>query len=101
MADLHAWLLKQHPGLRTYKTFCQQAYQLADSDPDHRALYRLLAEMAERYIRTFDEEPLPTDVSEQAFQRLLQAVADAEASINAPIPTKIATLNRIAATELF
>jgi hypothetical protein len=101
LGELHDWLISQHPGLRTYKSFYHKAFELAASDTDHRALYRLLANMAERYVSTFDEEPLPVDIAKQAYQRLLDIVDDAEKSIGAPVSQQVQTLNKIAATELF
>ena len=101
LGELHDWLLSQHPGLRTYKSFHHKALELAASDADHRALYRLLATMAERYVSTYDEAPLPVDVAKQAYQRLRDIVDDAEKSIGAPATQQIQTLNRIAAAELF
>ena len=101
MGELRDWLHSQHPGLRTYKAFHDKALELAASDADHRALYHLLAHTAERYVRTFDEEPLPVDVARQAYQRLRDIVEDAEKSIDAPVNQQVQTLNRIAAVELF
>lgn len=101
MGELHDWLVSQHPGLRTYKSFQSKALELASSDAEHGALYRLLASMVGRYIESFDEEPLPVDVAKQAYQRLLSIVDDAEKSVTAPAPEQVKTLNRVAATELF
>ena len=101
MGELHDWLADQHPGLRTYKTFQQKVLQLAGSDADHLAVYRMLATLVGSYIDSFDEEPLPVDVAKQAFQRLLGVVGDAENAIQAPPAEQIATLNKIAATKLF
>ncbi|WP_315833706.1 hypothetical protein [Bradyrhizobium prioriisuperbiae] len=101
MGELHNWLVSQHPGLRTYKSFQHKALELASSDAEHGALYRLLASMVGRYIESFDEEPLPVDVAKQAYQRLLSIVDDAEKSTTAPALEQVKTLNRVAATELF
>ena len=101
MGELHDWLISQHPGLRTYKSFHHKALELAASDTDHRALYCLLANMAERYVLTFDEEPLPVDVAKQAYQRLLAIVDDAEKSISASAYQQVEALNKIAVAELF
>lgn len=100
MGELHDWLARQHPGLRTYKVFLQKALQLAGAEPEHRACYRMLAALAESYIDSFDEEPLPVDVAQQAFERLLGAVGDAERSIQASPADQIATLNKLAAATL-
>jgi len=101
LGELRDWLFSQHPGLRTYKSFQHKALELAASDAEHRALYHLLANMAERYVSTFDEEPLPVDVARQAYQRLREIVDDAEQSIDAPVNQQVQMLNRIAAVELF
>ena len=101
MGELHSWLVSQHPGLRTYRSFQQKAMELASSDDEHRALYRLLASMVGRYIDSFDEEPLPVDIAKQAYQRLLSIVDDAENSMDAPASQQMQTLNKVAATELF
>jgi hypothetical protein len=101
LGELHNWLVGQHPGLRTYKSFQHKSLELASSDGEHRALYRLLASMVGRYIDSFDEEPLPVEVAKQAYQRLLGIVDDAENSIAAPAAQQIQVLNKVAATELF
>lgn len=75
--------------------------ELASSDAEHRALYRLLSGMVGRYIESFDEEPLPVDVAKLAFQRLLSVVDEAEKSIDAPASQQMQALNRVAATELY
>ncbi|MEW6639742.1 MAG: hypothetical protein AB1586_04485 [Pseudomonadota bacterium] len=100
MGELHDWLTRQHPGLRTYKVFQQKALQLASAEPEHRACYRMLAALADGYIDSFDEEPLPVEVAQQAFERLLGVVSDAEQSIQAPPADQLATLNKIAAATL-
>jgi len=101
LGELHRWLLAQHPGLRTYKSFQQKALELASSDDEHRAVYCLLASMVGRYIDSFDEEPLPVDVAKRAYQRLVSVVDEAELSMAEPVSQQMQTLNRVAATELF
>lgn len=100
MTTLHDWLVGQHPGLRTYTSLQHKALQLASSDAEHCALYHLLAGLAGRYAESYDEEPLPTDVAQQAYRRLLATVGDAERSISLPPSEQIQALNRLAATEL-
>lgn len=100
MSELHDWLVGQHPGLRTYDSLQHKALRLASSDAEHGALYRLLAGLAGRYVESFDEEPLPADVAQQAYQRLLATVGDAERSLSAPPSEQVKALNRLAATEL-
>lgn len=101
MSELHDWLVTQHPGLRTYKSFRDKVLQRAAADTDHRALYRLLSDLAGHYVARYDGEPVPVDVAMKAYRCLLETVADAEASLAAPLDQQLATLNRIAATELF
>jgi hypothetical protein len=55
MSELHCWLSTQHHGLQTYKFLKQQLIGRASTDPEHAALYRLLASMIDPYIDSFDE----------------------------------------------
>ena len=74
MSELHSWLSTQHHGLQTYKSLKQKLIGRASADPEHAALYRLLASMIDPYIDSFDEEPLPVDVADQVFARVLDIV---------------------------
>ena len=62
MNDLHTWLSQQHHGLRTFRTFQQKLDDASKSDPEQRALCRLLNTVVGSYVDTFDEEPLPVAV---------------------------------------
>lgn len=101
MSDLRDWLAGQHPGLRTYTSFREKALQLCATDAEHRALYRLLANLAGHYVATFDEEPLPVEVASHAYDVFLDLVEQGDRSIDASVEQQLATLNRIAAAELF
>jgi hypothetical protein len=101
LSDLRDWLAGQHPGLRTYKSFREKALQLCATDAQHRALYRLLANLAGHYVATFDEEPLPVDVASHAYDVFLDLVEQGDRSIDASVEQQLATLNRIAVAELF
>jgi hypothetical protein len=101
LSDLHDWLAGQHPGLRTYKSFREKALKLCVTEAEHRALYRLLANLAGHYVATFDEEPLPVDVAKHAYDRFLGLVEEGDRSIGASVEQQLATLNRIAVAELF
>lgn len=101
MGELTTWLSSQHPGLRTYKAFRSKTLALSASDTEHRALYTLFAAMAGRYIESFDEEPLPVEIADRAYEKLLKIVSEAEGSTSAPASQQIRTLNRVASTELF
>src|SRR5690349_18069961 len=75
MNDLHAWLLQQHHGLRTFQIFQQKLATLSEDEPEQRALCRLLSYLVGRYIEAFDEEPLPVAAADRAYQHLLDLVA--------------------------
>jgi hypothetical protein len=54
----------------------------ASADPEHAALYKLLASMIDPYIDSFDEEPLPVEVADEVFARVLDIVRYAEDSVS-------------------
>ena len=101
MGDLRDWLAEQHPGLGTYKSFREKALELSATDAEHRALYRLLANLAGHYVTTFDEEPLPVDIAKRAYDTFLDLIEEGDRSIGASVEQQLAALNRIAAAELF
>jgi hypothetical protein len=101
LGALSDWLAGQHPGLRTFKTFQEKALQLSVAEADYRALYRLLAGVAGRYVEAFDEKPVPVDVAKRAYDKFLGLVKSAEQSINASCERQVETLNAIAGAELF
>ena len=78
MVELHSWLPHQHPGLKTYVALQQKTNELAQSDAEHRAVYKLLSSILDPFIASFDEEPLPAGVAEATFQRLLAVRPDFE-----------------------
>ncbi len=101
MGVLSDWLAGQHPGLRTFKTFQEKALQLSAAEADHRALYRLLAGVAGRYVEAFDEKPVPVDVAGRAYEKFKGLVAGGEGSIGASCEKQVEALNMIAGAELF
>ena len=100
MTDLRDWLAGQHPGLRTYVALQQKTNELARTDADHRAIYKLLSSIIDPFIESFDEDPLPAGVAEATFQRLLDVVREAEDAISLAPEKQIDALNKIAAVEL-
>jgi hypothetical protein len=100
MVELHSWLSHQHPGLRTYVALQQKTNELARTDAEHRAIYKLLSSIIDPFIESFDEDPLPAGVAETTFQRLLAVVRDAENAISLAPEKQIDALNKIAAVEL-
>jgi hypothetical protein len=97
MSDLHAWLSRQHHGLRIFQIFQQKLATLSGDEPEQRALCRLLTYLVGSYIEAFDEEPLP--VADRAFQRLLDLVASLD--FRASAEHRLADLNRVAACDLW
>src|SRR5450631_3491692 len=97
LGNLRDWLAGQHPGLRTYRCFRDKALELGATDAEHRALYRLLSNLAGHYVATFDEEPLPVDVATRAFDTFLDLIEEGDRSMGAPAEQQLAALNRIAA----
>ncbi len=100
MVELHSWLSHQHSGLWTYVALQQMTNELAETDAEHRAVYRLLSSILDPFIASFDEEPLPAGVAEATFQRLLAVVRDADTAIALAPDQQIDALNRIAAVDL-
>jgi hypothetical protein len=101
VGTLSDWLAGQHPGLRTYKAFQEKALRLSVTEADYRALYRLLADIAGRYVAAFDEKPVPVEVAKHAYDKLLGLVKSAEQSIGGSSERQVETLNMIAGAELF
>jgi hypothetical protein len=98
VTDLYDWFSRQHHGLRTYQLFRQKLGELSKNQPEKRALYALLSQLAVRYIEAFDEQPIPTAVADRAYQGLLTLLASLDRSPSAD--GKLADLNRVAATDL-
>ena len=101
MGALSDWLAGQHPGLRTFKTFQEKALQLSAAEADHRALYRLLAGVAGRYVEAFDEKPVPVDVAKPPMRNFRSSSRVASSRSAHPCERQIEALNTIAGAELF
>ncbi|MGY8704679.1 hypothetical protein RAD16_02905 [Bradyrhizobium sp. 18BD] len=99
MNDLHTWLSEQHHGLRTFRTFQQKLDTLGRDDPDQRGLCRLLSGLVGRYVEAFDEAPLPVEIADGAYHRLLTLVASIDP--NADADRRLADINRVAESELW
>jgi hypothetical protein len=100
MVELHSWLSHQHPGLKTYVALQQKTDELAQSDAEHRAVYKLLSSILDPFIASFDEEPLPVGVADATFQRLLAVVRDADNAVSLAPDRQIDALNKIASVDL-
>jgi hypothetical protein len=98
VTNLYNWLSRQHHGLRTYQLFKQKLGELSKIQPDKKALYALLSQLATRYIDAFDEQPVPAAIADLAFQRLLILLASLDRCASAD--RQLADLNRVAATDL-
>ena len=100
MVELHSWLSHQHPGLKTFVALQEKTNELAETDAEHRAIYKLLSSIIDPFIASFDEEPLPAGVAEATFARLLAVVRDAENATSLAPDQQIDALNKIAAVDL-
>ncbi|MGY8636405.1 hypothetical protein RAD15_28435 [Bradyrhizobium sp. 14AA] len=99
MNDLHAWLSEQHHGLRTFRTFQQKLDTLGRDDPAQRGLCRLLSSLVGSYVEAYDEAPLPVEVADGAYRRLLTLVASIDP--NADADRRLADINRVAESRLW
>ncbi|MBR1175608.1 hypothetical protein JQ617_16750 [Bradyrhizobium sp. KB893862 SZCCT0404] len=99
MNDLHAWLSEQHHGLRTFRTFQQKLETIGRDDPAQRGLCRVLSSLVGSYVEAFDEAPLPVEVADGAYQRLLALVASIDVHGNSD--RRLADINRVAESELW
>ncbi|MBI3435844.1 MAG: hypothetical protein HY056_12320 [Proteobacteria bacterium] len=100
MDDLIAWLTTQHNGLRTYAAFQQRILRLAAENPRHSALFSLLASLVGRFMETYDEQPLPSDVADDAFKRLIALVRQAAETMRLSETDQLRFLNKLAVAEL-
>ncbi|MCZ7658158.1 MAG: hypothetical protein M5U07_09995 [Xanthobacteraceae bacterium] len=100
MKELYLWLSTQHNGLKTYNAFQNRALQLAKEQRENAALLHLLATLAERFISSYDESPLPVEVADRAFATLRQLLQRSVEWEGASDADKVALLNEIARTEL-
>lgn len=100
MDELLNWVAQQHSGLRTYRGFQQKVLQLAAEDSSHAAMFYLLGSIVSRFIDSYEEDPLPVAVADQAFKRLSELVKKSAQAMNAPAADQIKVLNEIARTDL-
>src|SRR4029078_11199743 len=96
--ELHIWLSQQHHGLRTFKTFQEKLDVLSRHEPAQQGLCALLRRLVGGYIEIFDEAPLPVEVADQAYGRLLDLVGSLDLTGGTDRP--LADLNRVAACRL-
>ncbi|MCK1542568.1 hypothetical protein IVA87_30185 [Bradyrhizobium sp. 147] len=99
MNDLHAWLSQQHHGLRTFQIFQQKLETLGRDDPAQRGLCRLLSGVVGSYVEAFDEAPLPVEIADTAYRRLLTLVDSLD--LHGDGARRLADINRVAACELW
>jgi hypothetical protein len=99
MNDLHAWLSQQHHGLRTFRTFQQKLETLGRDDPAQRGLCRLLSGLVGSYVETFDEAPLPVEIADGAYHRLLTLVESID--LHGDANWRLQDINRVAESQLW
>lgn len=90
MNDLH---------VQTFRIFQQKLETLGRDDPDQRGLCRLLSGLVDGYVEAFDEAPLPVEVADSTYQRLLTLVASLD--LRGDAERRLADINRVATSELW
>ncbi|HVB88824.1 MAG TPA: hypothetical protein VND97_01360 [Beijerinckiaceae bacterium] len=100
MEELRDWLSAQSGGLATFGEFQQRSLTLAQSQPDHSALFFILAAAAGRFVAAYDGLPLATGVAAEALTRLRTLVDTALGSLDGSAEVQLRTLNVLARTEL-
>jgi hypothetical protein len=98
--ELQAWLSTQHNGVKTYVAFRDKTLHLAATQKENAALLHLLAALADRFIYSYEESPLPADVADRAFVQLKALVKKGASSIKGSDADKVSLLNEIASAEL-
>jgi hypothetical protein len=100
MHEILAWFKEQNGGTGTYIGLQQRAHHLASSDPEHAALFQLLAALAARFVSSYDGMPLSVDVANASFERVSALIEKAARSMQGTTEEKLKVLNEIARTEL-
>src|SRR3954453_23502970 len=99
MNGLHTWLSQQHHALRTFRIFHQKLETPGRDDPEQRGLCRLLSGLVGSYVETFDEAPLPVEIADGAYQRLLTLLASLD--LEGDASRRLGDINRVATCELW
>ncbi|WP_249163428.1 hypothetical protein, partial [Bradyrhizobium diazoefficiens] len=74
-------------------------FQLGRDHPSQRGLCRLLSGLVGSYVEAFDEAPLPVEIADGAYRRLLALVASID--LNADADRRLADINRVAESRLW
>jgi hypothetical protein len=100
MNELIGWLKEQNEGVGTYIGLQQRAHGLALSNPDQAALLRLLGVLAARVASSYEDMPLPANIADSTFQRMVTLIEKALRATDGTAQEKLAVLNELARTEL-
>lgn len=100
MDELLLWLKDQNGGIGTYTEFQRRALAMLSSEPEHAALIRLLADMADRFVNAYEGEPLSFDVADRALGKLIALVEQAVSADAGSSAERIASLNEVGRAEL-
>jgi len=100
MKALLQWLTLQSASIHTLTQFQEQAVALRSVEPERAACLRLLADLASRFVETYDGAPLPADVADRALIRLTELVELAVRASSAGPAEQLTLLNRIGLAEL-
>lgn len=99
MNELYSWLADRHHGLRTFKSFQVELERLAQHQPAQRGLCRLLTQLVDSYVETFDEAPLPIEIADDVHRRLTDLLASLD--LQGDSERRLADINRVAEFDLW
>jgi hypothetical protein len=98
MGELLTWLDGQGCGVSTYVLFRTHALTLSRASSENAAAGRLLADLAQQFVDSYDSVPLPIDVATEALGRLRAHVAAFVAAGDGE--ERLALLNKVACDRL-
>jgi hypothetical protein len=100
MDELQEWLKSQHKGLRTYKTFHQRVLDLGLEQKRDYVLCHLLAVLVERFIDSYEENPLSIEVADAAHKKLVELTEKAAKFGDMPCEQRLQLLDEVARSHL-
>ncbi|MFG1201817.1 hypothetical protein V5F29_05440 [Xanthobacter aminoxidans] len=100
MKDILAWMGKQSGGAHTYLEFQKRMHMASVEHRENAAAARLLADLAGRFVDTYDGGPLPAGIARDAYGRLKNYVERAVAIESLSVEAKLDFLNELGSAEL-
>lgn len=81
------------------KAQSKRSGEIGRDDPGQCGLCRLLSGLVDGYVEAFDEAPLPVEVADSTYQRLLTLVASLD--LRGDAERRLADINRVATSGLW